>query len=190
MAALTYRQLFRALSLIFASIALVGGSGLWLAADSVATQWLKVNDLDMGEVVVAVQVMAISVALRWMGGLYRGVVTGAERLVWLSAFNALIATLRFVAVFATMWLYGFTPFVFFIHQLIVALLEVAGLFVMSSRLILSRCNLESAIGWSFRPVMPVLKFALTIAFTSSVWTLVTQTDKLGRSPTPSVSPAM
>jgi hypothetical protein len=79
MAALTYRQLFRALSLIFASIALVGCSGLWLAADSVATQWLKVNYLDMGEVVVAVQVMAISVALRWMGGYRRGKIGLAER---------------------------------------------------------------------------------------------------------------
>jgi O-antigen/teichoic acid export membrane protein len=128
--------------------------------------------------VVAVQIMAISVALRWMGGLYRGVVTGAEKLVWLSGFNALIATLRFIAVFATMWLYGFTPFVFFIHQLVVALLEVVGLFAMSTCLIPSRHNLEGAIGWSFHPVKPVLKFALTIAFTSSVWILVTQTDKL------------
>jgi O-antigen/teichoic acid export membrane protein len=178
MTALNYRQLFRALSLIFATIALVGGGALWLAADSVATQWLKVDELGMGEVVVAVQIMAISVALRWMGGLYRGVVTGAEKLVWLSGFNALIATLRFIAVFATMWLYGFTPFVFFIHQLVVALLEVVGLFAMSTCLIPSRHNLEGAIGWSFHPVKPVLKFALTIAFTSSVWILVTQTDKL------------
>jgi hypothetical protein len=120
MTALTYRQLFRSLSLIFASIALVGGGGLFLAADFVATQWLRVDELGMGEVVLAVQIMAISVALRWMGGLYRGVVTGPERLVWLSAFNSLIASLRFIAVFATMWLYGFMPFVIFIHQLSVS----------------------------------------------------------------------
>ncbi|MCZ2339107.1 MAG: oligosaccharide flippase family protein [Chitinophagales bacterium] len=34
------------------------------------------------------------------------------------------------------------------------------------------------MGWSFKSVQPLLKFALTIAFTSSVWVLVTQTDKL------------
>jgi O-antigen/teichoic acid export membrane protein len=38
------------------------------------------------------------------------------------------------------------------------------------------------LGWSpaslFTPIKPVLKFSLTIAFTSSVWVLVTQTDKL------------
>ena len=40
--------------------------------------------------------MAIIVALRWMCGLYRGAISGAERVVWLGSFNAVIATLRFV----------------------------------------------------------------------------------------------
>lgn len=178
MSALAYRQLFRALSLMFASIALIGGVSLWLFSGLIATRWLNVTELPMSEVILAVQVMAISVALRWMGGLYRGVVTGSERLVWLSGFNALIATLRFIAVFASMWLYGFTPFVFFIHQLAVALLEILGLFLMSLRLLPACSSLNQPIGWSIRPVRPFLKFALTIAFTSSVWVLVTQTDKL------------
>lgn len=67
MSALAYRQLFRALSLIFASIALIGGSCLWLLSEVISTNWLQVNELPMGEVVLSVQVMAISVALRWMG---------------------------------------------------------------------------------------------------------------------------
>lgn len=178
MTALAYRQLFRALSLIFSGIAVIGGGGLWLLSEVVATRWLNVTELPLDEVVLAVQIMAISVALRWMGGLYRGVVTGSERLVWLSGFNALIATLRFIAVFASMALYGFTPFVFFVHQLAVALVEILGLFLMSRRLLPARNSLDQPIGWSFRPVQPLLKFALTIAFTSSVWVLVTQTDKL------------
>jgi len=178
MSALSYRQLFRALSLIFATIALLGGFSLWLFAEAIAIRWLKVSELPISEVVLAVQIMAISVALRWMGGLYRGVVSGSERLVWLSAFNVLIATLRFIAVFGSMWLYGFTPRVFFLHQLTIALLEVSGLFLMSRHLLPARSSLEQPIGWSIRPVKPFLKFALTIAFTSSVWVLVTQTDKL------------
>lgn len=178
MSAVEYRQIFRALSMIFTSIAVIGGGGLWLLSDMVATRWLNVTALPMNEVVLAVQIMAISVALRWMGGLYRGVITGAEHLVWLSGFNAVIATLRFAVVFISMWLYGFTPFVFFIHQLIVALLEAVGLFLMSQRLLPTRRSLDQAIGWAFKPVQPLLKFALTIAFTSSVWVLVTQTDKL------------
>ncbi|MDT9701954.1 oligosaccharide flippase family protein, partial [Streptomyces sp. P17] len=92
MSALAYRQLFRALSLIFLAVAVVGGSSLFLLADLVAGQWLNIESLDMKTAVIAVQIMAISVALRWMCGLYRGVVTGSERLVWLSGFNVFIAT--------------------------------------------------------------------------------------------------
>ncbi len=178
MSALAYRQLFRSLSLIFAGVAFVGGGSLWLLSELVATRWLQVAELGLDEVVFAVQIMSISVALRWMGGLFRGVITGSERLVWLSGFNALIATLRFVGVFANMWLFGFTPSVFFIHQLVVALLEVLGLFLVSRRILPAGSSLDQSIGWSFRPIKPFLRFALTIAFTSSVWVLVMQTDKL------------
>ena len=177
MSSLAYRQLFRALSMIFASIALIGGCGLWLFAEGIASRWLKAGELPMSEVILAVQIMAVSVSLRWMGGLYRGVISGFERLVWLSGFNAFIATLRFIAVFLSMWLYGFTPYVFFIHQLVVALLEVASLFLMSRLLLPGQVSL-GAIGWSIQPVKPFVKFATTIAFTSAVWILVTQTDKL------------
>lgn len=178
MPALAYRQLYRIISLIFGVTAVIGGGGLWLLSETVATHWLNVKELPLHEVILAVQIMAISVALRWMGGLYRGVVSGSERLVWLSGFNAIIATLRFLAVFVSMHFFGFTPIVFFVHQMVVALLEILGLFLMSQRLLPVHDSFKHNIGWSFRPVQPLLKFALTIAFTTSIWVLATQTDKL------------
>lgn len=176
MSSLQFRQLLRALSIIFVSVALFGGGVLWMLAESIANNWLQTGNLSTQTVVVAVQIMAVSVALRWLGGLYRGVITGSEKLVWLSGFNFIIATLRFPAVFISMWIYGYTPLVFFWHQLAVVLIEVSGLYIMSNRL--KPLIVNEQIGWSFRPVAGVIKFALTIAFTSSVWVLVTQSDKL------------
>lgn len=178
MSALMYRQLLRALSVIFVFIAVTGGLGMWLFASTIATKWLTVETLSINVVAFAIKVMAISVALRWLCGLYRGVVTGSEKLVWLSVFNVFIATLRFVAVFVSMWFYGYTPTVFFIHQFFVAVIELLGLWLMTQLLIPNKKLIAEPIGWSFKPIKPVLKFALTIAFTSSVWVLVTQTDKL------------
>lgn len=178
MSALAYRQLFRALSVIFVFIAVLGGGVLFAFAEQVASHWLQIATLDLREVIIAVQIMAISVALRWLGGLYRGVITGAERLVWLSGFNVIIATLRFIAVFVTMSVFGYTPLVFFLHQLVVVLLEIIGLYWMTNHLLPQKHTLTQAIGWSIKPITPLLKFALTIAFTSSVWVFVTQTDKL------------
>lgn len=176
--ALAYRRLHRSLSLVFVTIAVCGGVGLLALAGVVTTYWLNVGQLPPADVVSAIQVMAVCIALRWMGGLYRGIVTGAERLVWLGGFNALIATLRFVGVLATMWLWGFTLAVFFWHQLSVAALELAGLLMKGHGLLPRLDSLSEPVGWSFKPVQPLLRFSLTIAFTSSVWVLVTQTDKL------------
>lgn len=178
MSAVAYRQLFRALSLIFLMIAIMGGGILWLASGMIATDWININALDFSSVVISLKIIAVSVSLRWMGGLFRGVITGSEHLIWLSIFNSLIATLRFLFVFISMWVYGFTPLVFFLHQLAVAGLEIIGLWMMCGKLLPDKRNLDAEIGWSFQPVKSVLKFSLSIAFTSSVWVLVTQTDKL------------
>lgn len=178
MSALAYRQLFRALSVIFTGIAIAGGSVLYVFSEQIVDKWLRINTLDVSDVLIAIEVMIVSIAIRWMGGLYRGVIMGAEHLVWLSGFNAIIATLRFVVVLLSMKIYGFTPLVFFIHQLVVVLLEIIGLYWMSSSLLPAKKILGASIGWSVKPIAHVLKFALSIAFTSSVWVLVTQTDKL------------
>ena len=178
MSALAYRRLYRSLALIFGAVALAGGAALLSMADAVAHHWLKATTLPAADVSAAIRIMAVCVALRWMGGLYRGVVSGAERLVWLSAFTAIIATLRFVGVLASMWQWGFTPEVFFWHQLAVAAFEFVVLLVMCHRLLPDIRAASEPLGWSFRPVQPLLRFSLTIAFTSSVWVLVTQTDKL------------
>ena len=39
---------------------------------------------------------AATISMRWMSGLYRSIISGAERLTWLGLFNSGIATLRFL----------------------------------------------------------------------------------------------
>ncbi|MDH5765400.1 MAG: oligosaccharide flippase family protein [Gammaproteobacteria bacterium] len=175
---LSFRRLYRALSAIFILIAMIGGTGLLVLSSTIAKDWLNTEELSLNEIQIAVQIMAISVALRWMCGLFRGVITGSERLVWLGGFNAFVASLRFIGVLAVMWWFGFTPFVFFSYQLVIAIIEIAGLWLKSTYLILSQAPISEPIGWSLNPVRPLIKFSLTIAFTASVWVMVTQTDKL------------
>lgn len=172
-----YRRLFRALNVVFCIIAILGAAILLSLSSLVVRDWLKVGTLPFGEVKIAVQLMAISVALRWMEGLYRGVIIGSERLVWFSGYLALFATLRFVVVLPVMWYFGFTPLVFFLHQLVVTALEVLGFWLEAARLLPSLPKSGRPIGWSLAPIRPVLTFSLTIAFTSAVWVLVTQSDK-------------
>ena len=179
--ALSYRRLLRALQLIFFVVALLGGGTMFMFSGLIADGWLKVQTLPLAQVQLALQLMAIGVALRWMSGLYRGCISGSERLVWLGGFNAFVATLRFVGVLPLLIWVGHSPAVFFTYQLLVAMVELAGLAAKAYGLSPS-VPPGQQLGWSpaslFTPIKPVLKFSLTIAFTSAVWVLVTQTDKL------------
>lgn len=175
-AALEFRQLFRSLSLIFAFIAIVGGGLLFYFNGYIAEHWLKIENLTIADVLFCLQIMAICVALRWMTGLYRGVISGFEHIVWLSISNIFIATLRFPGVLLYMYYCGFTVKSFFAFQLIIALFEFFLLAVKAYKL-LPKLDKKREIGWSLQPVKPLLGFALTIAFTSSIWVLLTQLDK-------------
>ena len=175
--ALTYRRLVRALEGIFLIVALVGGVAMFSASGYIAHDWLQASQLPITEVQKSIEIMAAIIALRWMCGLYRGVISGSERLVWLGGYNSIIATLRFVAVLPALIFIGVTPTIFFSFQLVVALIELVGLMFYAYQH-LPKISRNHRLPWDWTPLKPVLKFALTIAFTSSVWVLVTQTDKL------------
>lgn len=173
---LDFRRLFRALNIIFILIAVLGGLILLILSEKIVSNWLKLENLNPDDVLFAVQVMAVSVSLRWMTGLFRGVISGFEKIVWLSISNSLVATLRFPLVLVYMYYFGFTVKSFFIYQLFVAILEFT-LLTFKSYSLLPTLNINEVIGWSLAPTKPFIGFALSIAFTSSVWIIVTQLDK-------------
>lgn len=175
--ALSYRRLVRALEGVFLLVALVGGTAMFAASGYIAHDWLQASRLPIAEVQRAVQLMAIIIAMRWMCGLYRGAISGSERLVWLGGFNSIMATLRFIGVLPLLMFVGVTPTLFFSFQFVVAVIELAGLWFYAYRL-LPDIPKGKQLPWDWTPLKPVLKFSLTIAFTSSVCVLVTQTDKL------------
>ena len=169
--ATSYRRLLRALQLIFFVVALLGGGAMFVFSGLIANGWLKVQTLPLAQVQLALQLMAVGVALRWMSGLYRGCISGSERLVWLGGFNAFVATLRFVGVLPVLIWVGHSPALFFTYQLLVAVVELAGLAGKAYGLF-PAVPPGQLLGWSpaslLAPIKPVLKFSLTIAFTSSV----------------------
>ena len=178
--AVSLRRLLRALEGIFIGVAVVGAIVLIAGASSIAEHWLKVQQLPLVEVERSIMLMALIVAMRWICGLYRGAINGFERLVWLSGFNAAIATARFVLVLPLFIYLGASPTHFFVFQLFVAIVELLAL-VLQTYHQLPKVELMAnnpITPWEWTPLRGMLKFSLTIAFTSSIWVLVTQTDKL------------
>jgi O-antigen/teichoic acid export membrane protein len=81
-----------------------------------------------------------------------------------------------VLVLPLFWLVGTSPVYFFSYQLFVATAELILLAIYAYRLLPGK-NVER-ISYRLAPLHSVLNFSLSIAFTSAVWVLVTQTDKL------------
>lgn len=175
--ALALRQLLRGFEGIFVVVGIAGAAALGAAADLIAGHWLKVQQLELAEVEQAIVLMAMIIALRWLCGLYRGAISGFERIVWLSGFNVAVATLRFVAVIPFLAYVGSTPSHFFAYQLGVAVLEVI-LLVRKTYCLLPAVDVTGWIRWQWAPIRGVMRFALSAAFTSVVWVVVTQSDKL------------
>ena len=174
---LAYRQLVRALEGVFILSALGGGLLLFTGAGYIAQHWLQTSALPLDQVETAIQLMAMTIAMRWLGGVYRSTLSGAERLVELSVFNAGIATLRTVGVLPVLLWVDASPLAFFLFQLGVTLLETLGLWLYAYRC-LPRFIPSQRLGWSFAPLKKVYQFSLGIAFASLVWVLITQVDKL------------
>jgi len=174
---LDLRRLVRALEGVFLLIAALGLLTLILSTGPIASEWLTPDTVDVSEVERAIQIMAIIVVLRWICGLYRGVITGFEHIVWLSSFNIVIATLRFVLVVPYLIYVGASPSDFFSYQLIIAAVELTVLVAKTYNL-LPVVQSTGWIRWQWAPLRNVMGFALSAAFTSAVWVLVMQTDKL------------
>ncbi|OYQ72533.1 oligosaccharide flippase family protein [Wohlfahrtiimonas sp. G9077] len=171
---LEFKQLYKVLHLLFIAIAVVGGGVLITLSSYIADHWLTIEELNVSDVIFSIQVMSISIALRWVSGLYKGIITGSEKIAWISYFNIIIATLRFIAVFVVMYIWGYTIKVYFIYQLIIAIIEFIG---MRYKAVTTLSLPIQSIKLSLAPIKPILKFTLTIAFTSAVWVLITQSDK-------------
>ncbi len=178
---LSYLRLLRGLQIIFCTMAVLGGGLLFAFSGVLAEHWLNVQSLPISQVQLALQLMAVGVAFRWMSGLYRGCISGAEHLGWLGVFNVLIASIRFLGVMPFLIWIDSSPTTFFIYQTTISLLETAGLFLKTSRLN-AHSGDRKTIGWHPKilthDLRKNLQFSLSIAFTSTAWIIVSHTDRL------------
>jgi O-antigen/teichoic acid export membrane protein len=181
----TLRSLLRALEVFFGTISIAGSAVIIFLAHEIAAHWLKVQHLPIEDVSHAIILMGLTIPLRWIAGLYRGVVNGFERQVWLGGYNIAIATLRFIGVIAVFKAFGATPENFFVYQLMLAAVELGGLALMTYQLVRRGSVARERFSWA--PLKGNLRFALTIAFTATVWLALIQTDRIVLSTTLTLS---
>lgn len=171
------RRLLRAMELVFFGVALIGGFGMLASADFIATHWLNIQTLASDEVINSIQWMALVIACRWVSGLYRSTITGFEQIVWLSGFNAVAATFRFLLVIPFFLLISTNVVDFFKYQTLVVICETIFLIKRTYQTLPKKSHAQPT-PWELSSLKRVLKFSLSMAFLSSVWITINQIDKL------------
>ncbi len=174
----TYLRMWRWVQGMFVLLGFFGGMAIWLGADWLASGWLQLEALLLDDVRTSLRLMSVAIALRWMAGLYRGVVIGAERIVWLSSFNMLFAAARFVGVLLSLALFGAYIEVFFWHQLVISGCELLLLYAFTHRIRSELVAVTPEPDRADASLRSLVGFAGSLALASSVWILSSQTDRL------------
>jgi len=174
--AIQLRTVVRSLDTIFIAIACLIAFSVFLSREWLVHEWLTIHKLDLQLVATCIGLMALMIGIRWIGSLHRSGINAYEKQVWMNMVDILFVTLRFPgSLLLIIWSNGNLLF-FFGYQLVLALVEQMMISVKFYSLL---PRVKQRINWfSIAEVKRIAPFALSVAYTGSIWIFVSQLDKL------------
>ena len=157
------------------AIVFILGVTFILLSDRLAVHWLKVENLDLNQVIFSLQFLALAIALRLQTTVYKSVINGSEEQVWLNGFDIIIATLRYPLLLGIIALDPARFEWFFIGQAILSALEIVGLRLKIAKLFTGQSTTKN---FDFNVIRPLLSFVALSAYTAALGIAITQYDKL------------
>lgn len=172
---LEFKHILRSVELIFVVIALIIAASVWSADEWIAHNWLKIVELNKSEVAYCISLMGIMIGLKWMVGLYKGAINGFEQQIWINVYGAIINTLKFIGGFFIVKYISQAPSSYFEYQLFIGALEFL---VIHQKIYKIVPKSDYIVLPSIVLLKTLMPFSLGIAYTSGVWIILTQIDKL------------
>lgn len=170
------RQLLRSMELVFLALGVAIAIAIWIGSPLIAGSWLDVKMLSLSEVRYCISLMGVMIGLRWLTSLYRSGIQGMEHQVWLNVVNIVLTTVRYFGVWCLLHWITRKPEHFFEFQLLISLVELGVIGIHFYQILPP--GSDHHCGFSWKVLKAVLPFTGSIAYTSSIWILMTQLDKL------------
>lgn len=144
----------------------------------ISTKWVKAETLDVLTINYVISLMGVMIGLRWFTGLYRSGISGMEHQVWINKASIMLISLKFLGAFFLLEYVSNDVRRFFEYQLLIAVVElfVFGWFFYKVVPVIDKKI--KIFGFDWVAVKSVAPFALSIAYTSGLWIMITQTDKV------------
>jgi len=168
------KELMLSVELLFLVISSVSIIIIFLSNSLFVNRWLNINELSLETVENSIYMMGIIIGIRYFLGLYRATLIAFEYQVWLNVYKAVMLTLKFVGGFLLVKYISNDIELFFLYQLILAIIEIVVLKYKSHSFY---ANIKKVTA-SMLAIKKIVPMSLGIAYTSSIWILFTQLDKL------------
>lgn len=140
----------------------------------ISENWLQVKVLSFETVEQCIKLMGLMLILRWYVSLYNGLVLGLEQQVWLNVYKVIMATFRFVGGLVLVIYISNDIFHYFVYQMLITIVE----FSILRAKVYKNLPQGNFLLPSVRSIKKIAPFALSIAYTSGIWIIFTQLDKL------------
>jgi len=173
--AISIRNLFRSAELVCFSAAGFIAFIIFFASEWLARDWLRPEHIETQNLAAAISLGGITLALRWVAGLYRNAILGLQEQVWVNVVTAAYATIRGVGAIGVLALVSPTLTAFFAYQILVVALEL-GTVALIVYVHLPRSNTRAR--FSVTELRKVWRFSAGVAGISALTTVLTQSDKL------------
>lgn len=174
-----FQRLQRSIELLMLGIGTLTALSVYVASSWLAAEWLQLETLTVQEAAYAICLMGIIIGVRWGVMLYNSVLNGMEDQVWLNGSNIVFTTLRYGGAYVLLRWVSAEPGHFFELQVLVSCTE---LWVLARRTYAAdqRLGVRAKVGLclDMAALRKVAPFVGGIAYTSGLWVLTTQTDKL------------
>lgn len=170
-----FKHILRSVEAIFIVIALVIVFGVYISDDWIANKWLKIETLDKSEVAYCIALMGGIIAFKWFVGLYKGAINGFEQQVWVNIYGISMNSLKFIGGFILVKYISQSLSSYFEYQLIIGVIE---LIVIHQKVYKVVPKTDNFIKPSLKYLKIIMPFALGIAYTSGLWIVFTNIDKL------------
>ncbi len=168
-------KMIRTMEWIFLGLGLLCAWSISMSANWIAHHWLKAHQISRDEVALCIGLMGGMLGLNWLAAVYRAGLVGLERMVALNIV-VVIATLgRTFGAWLVLKYLSATPSAYFAFHTVATLVE---LFTYRA-LFYRRFSMTNAGPWpEFRSMHGSRAMAGGMAFLSTLWIVVSQSDKL------------
>jgi O-antigen/teichoic acid export membrane protein len=148
---------------------------VFMTSSYVANSWLDIKELSIQNVIDSINLIGFIFIFKWYGSLYNSLVLGFEQQVWLNVYKIFMATLRFVGGLLLIMYITTDIYYYFLYQVLVSIIEVV---LLQYKVYINLPKSKTLTYPTYDALKKVAPFALGLAYTSGVWIIYTQLDKL------------